>query len=140
MGHWRWRLQVRLTDAFLETDAVAIKFVSSTRERRLAVKEKRTKNKPSSPTEDDLRTEYDAALIRSGERGKYAKRYQAGTNVVLLAPDVANAFPDSQAVNSPTIADASRNQSRSFVVSSRRRPHPLSARSRPTASATARML
>jgi hypothetical protein len=48
---------------------------------------------------DKLRPEYDAALIRSGVRGKYAKRYQAGTNLVCLAPDVAAAFPDAAAVN-----------------------------------------
>jgi len=34
-----------------------------------------------------------------GVRGKYAKRYKEGTNVVLLEPDVAKEFPDSTAVN-----------------------------------------
>jgi hypothetical protein len=34
-----------------------------------------------------------------GQRGKYAKRYAAGTNVVLLAPDVAKVFADSESVN-----------------------------------------
>jgi hypothetical protein len=48
---------------------------------------------------DELRPEYDSSLIRSGVRGKYAKRYQAGTNLVCLAPDVAAAFPDAGAVN-----------------------------------------
>jgi hypothetical protein len=48
---------------------------------------------------DDLREEYDASLIRSGVRGKYAKRYHEGTNLILLAPDVAAAFPDAEAVN-----------------------------------------
>lgn len=48
---------------------------------------------------DELRPEYDAALIRGGVRGKYARRYRAGTNLVWLAPDVASAFPDSEAVN-----------------------------------------
>jgi hypothetical protein len=32
-------------------------------------------------------------------RGKYAERYKAGTNLVLLEPDVAQAFPDDKAVN-----------------------------------------
>lgn len=32
-------------------------------------------------------------------RGKYFDRYTEGTNLVLLAPDVAEAFPDSDAVN-----------------------------------------
>jgi len=35
----------------------------------------------------------------SGVRGKYAVRYAEGTNVVVLSPDVAEIFPDSQAVN-----------------------------------------
>lgn len=34
-----------------------------------------------------------------GVRGKYARRYEDGTNVVLLEPDVARAFPDSESVN-----------------------------------------
>jgi hypothetical protein len=55
--------------------------------------------KKSNTTGDDLRAEYDASLIRKGIRGKYAQRYAAGTNLVLLAPDVAAAFPDAKAVN-----------------------------------------
>src|SRR2546423_732111 len=35
----------------------------------------------------------------NGVRGKYAARYAAGTNVVVLSPDVAEVFPDSAAVN-----------------------------------------
>lgn len=34
-----------------------------------------------------------------GVRGKYAARYAQDTNVVVLSPDVAEVFPDSQAVN-----------------------------------------
>ena len=49
--------------------------------------------------DDEMRDEYDASLIRSGVRGKYAERYRAGTNLVLLAPDVAAAFPDAETVN-----------------------------------------
>ncbi|HRL14610.1 MAG TPA: hypothetical protein PKX07_22190 [Aggregatilineales bacterium] len=49
--------------------------------------------------DDDLRPEYDATVLKDGVRGKYAARYQAGTNLVLLAPDVAAAFPTSEAVN-----------------------------------------
>jgi hypothetical protein len=44
----------------------------------------------------DLLDEYD---FSKGVRGKYAERYAAGTNVVVLAPDVASAFPDAEAVN-----------------------------------------
>jgi hypothetical protein len=37
--------------------------------------------------------------FRDGERGRYARRFAEGTNLVLLAPDVAEVFPDSEAVN-----------------------------------------
>lgn len=49
--------------------------------------------------EDTLRTEYAAELIKSGERGKYAKQYREGTNVVLIDPDLQKLFPNSEAVN-----------------------------------------
>jgi hypothetical protein len=49
--------------------------------------------------EDDLRPEYDFPGIKGGVRGKYAERYREGTNLVLLDPDVAAAFPDAKAVN-----------------------------------------
>lgn len=50
--------------------------------------------------DDDLRPEYPAELIRSGQRGKYAQRYQSeGTNLVRIDPDLLKAFPDSAAVN-----------------------------------------
>jgi hypothetical protein len=39
-------------------------------------------------------------LIKSGERGRYAKRYQEeGTNLVLIDPDLHELFPDSESVN-----------------------------------------
>jgi hypothetical protein len=43
-----------------------------------------------------MRDHYD---FGKGVRGKYAKRYAEGTNVVLLEPDVAKEFPDAAAVN-----------------------------------------
>lgn len=48
---------------------------------------------------DELLPEYDPALIRAGERGRYAERYARGTNLVRLDPDVAAAFPDPAEVN-----------------------------------------
>jgi hypothetical protein len=48
---------------------------------------------------DGLRPEYDVAKLKGGVRGKYYERAVAGTNVVLLDPDVARAFPDSGSVN-----------------------------------------
>lgn len=49
---------------------------------------------------DELRPEYDMKqLLQGAVRGKYAQRYAEGTNLVLLAPDVAEAFPTAEAVN-----------------------------------------
>ena len=48
---------------------------------------------------DTLRKEYQADLIKSGVRGKYAKRYREGTNVVVIDPDLHKLFPTSEAVN-----------------------------------------
>jgi hypothetical protein len=48
---------------------------------------------------DDLRPEYDLSKLKGGVRGKYAKRFQQGTNLVLLSPDIAKYFPDEQSVN-----------------------------------------
>lgn len=45
---------------------------------------------------DEMRPEYD---IRGGVRGKYYERYRQGTNVIVLDPDVAAVFRDSQSVN-----------------------------------------
>ena len=46
-----------------------------------------------------LRDEYPEDLIKSGVRGKYAKNYREGTNIVLIDPDLHKIFPDSEAVN-----------------------------------------
>jgi hypothetical protein len=46
-----------------------------------------------------MRNEYPADLIKSGVRGKYAKRYREGTNVVLIDPDLHKLFPNAEAVN-----------------------------------------
>ena len=51
------------------------------------------------PEYDDLRPEYDLSKLKGGVRGKYLKRYRAGTNLALLAPDVRAAFPTDEAVN-----------------------------------------
>jgi hypothetical protein len=50
-------------------------------------------------TRDELRPEYDLAALGRGVTGKYFRQAAAGTNLVLLEPDVADAFPDAEAVN-----------------------------------------
>lgn len=49
--------------------------------------------------EDEVRPEYDFSQLEGGVRGKYAERYRAGTNLVLLDLDVAQAFPTAKSVN-----------------------------------------
>ena len=48
---------------------------------------------------DDLRPESDLSQLTAGVRGKYYERATAGTTLVLLERDVAEAFPDAQTVN-----------------------------------------
>ena len=54
------------------------------------------KKPPSKRNTVEMRPEYD---FSGGIRGKYADRYHRGTNVVLLDPELAEAFPDSKSVN-----------------------------------------
>jgi hypothetical protein len=54
------------------------------------------KKATSAKREPEILEEYD---FSGGTRGKYAKRYAEGTNVVVLAPDVAAMFPDAESVN-----------------------------------------
>ena len=55
---------------------------------------KKVTNKSGEP---EMRKEYD---FSRGVRGKYARRFAQGTNVVVLESDVAKAFPSAEAVNS----------------------------------------
>jgi len=48
---------------------------------------------------DELRPEYRREDLGQGVRGKYLESHRAGTNLVLLSPDVAEAFPTEEAVN-----------------------------------------
>ena len=48
---------------------------------------------------DTMRKEYRREDLGNGVRGKYYKEYKKGSNLVLLSPDVAAAFPDDNSVN-----------------------------------------
>ena len=48
---------------------------------------------------EEMRKEYKREDLGPGVRGKYYQAYQEGTNLVLLSPEVAAAFPTEQAVN-----------------------------------------
>lgn len=53
----------------------------------------------SNPDNDELRSEYTTEALGQGVRGKHYAAYQESTNVVVLSPDVAKAFPTADAVN-----------------------------------------
>lgn len=68
--------------------------------------------------EDELRPEYDFSKMNGGVSGKYTQRYRAGTNLVLLDADVAQAFPNDESVNQALrmlIQIAQRQQSNTIV-------------------------
>lgn len=56
-------------------------------------------NKVESETTDELRPEYKRSDFGEIVRGEYANRIKSETNVVLLDPDIAEAFPNDEAVN-----------------------------------------
>jgi len=58
----------------------------------------------SSKKKDDIREEYD---FSGGVRGKYAEKFIKGSNVIILDPDMARLFPDSESVNRALRAIAS---------------------------------
>ena len=64
---------------------------------------------------DEILPEYDAELLRRGVRGKYVQRFREGTNIIVLDPDIASAFPDSQAVNAAlrALLEIARRQAQS---------------------------
>jgi hypothetical protein len=75
---------------------------------------------------EGMRKEYKREDLGKGVRGKHYEEYQKGTNLVLLSPDVAAAFPDENSVNTalrsllsiaksinPTIRSNRRSKARS---------------------------
>src|SRR5438046_4662502 len=55
--------------------------------------------KKVTPLKDDMRREYDFASMPGGVRGKYLERLRRESNIVVLEPEIAQAFPTGEAVN-----------------------------------------
>ena len=83
----------------LATVSVGNGFGSLTRALQRGPSEDSMKKEPAAKRGDDMRKEYDLSKLEGGVRGKYYRRATAGTNLVLIDPDLANMFPDSEAVN-----------------------------------------
>jgi hypothetical protein len=74
-------------------------FGSSVGEKPLARRKSNMRKVPVESINDELRPEYDLAQLRGGVRGKYYRQAKAGTNLVLIEPDLAETFPDEASVN-----------------------------------------
>ena len=57
------------------------------------------KKASSKKNNDEMRAEYDLSKLKGGVRGKYYQRATTGTNLVLIDPELAEVFPDSESVN-----------------------------------------
>ncbi len=57
------------------------------------------KKKRNAKENDDLQAEYDLSKLKGSVRRKHAEQFAAGTNLVILSPENAKAFPTSEAVN-----------------------------------------
>jgi len=72
---------------------------------------------------EEIRKEYRREDLGTGVRGKYYNEYKKGTNLVLLSPDVAEAFPNDDSVNT-----ALRNLmklAKQSIVSTKRSERPI---------------
>ncbi|MEO6022106.1 MAG: hypothetical protein ABIP64_03130 [Burkholderiales bacterium] len=72
---------------------------------------------------DDLRPEYERSDLGKMIRGKYAKRMTASSNVIVLRPEVARAFPNDEAVNDAlaSLIDLAKKSTENAPKSSRTR-------------------
>ena len=79
--------------------------------------------KPSAKkNKDDLRPEYDLSQLKDGVRGKYYREATAKTNLVLIEPELATLFPDTESVNRALRLLADTAQSATAKKAVRRKP------------------
>jgi hypothetical protein len=83
-----------LVVAHTETDET-IRIISA----RIVTRRERRFLKKTNRALIDMRPEYDFSAMKGGVRGKYARRAREGTNIVLIEPEVSDAFPTAEAVN-----------------------------------------
>jgi hypothetical protein len=93
-SQWVQRLTANCSLSFIQTEAIisASSAQDAQADENVSFMKKRSNKSARKP----MRDEYD---FSQGERGKYARRYAEGTNVVVLEPDVAKVFSDSKSVN-----------------------------------------
>ncbi len=103
-GSWSWC-----------SPSAATGFASSVRGWLPAARGKIMKKAAKAKRDRDMLAEYD---FSQGVRGKYAQRYSQGTNIVVLSPDVAEFFPDSEAVNAAlrALVEIARKSTKKAVI------------------------
>ena len=85
---------------------------------------------------DDLRPEYDLSRLKGGVRGKYYRQASAGTNLMLIEPELAEVFRDGVSVNRALrlLVDTAQ----AAASPTRRRHGPLNKRMQPARQKPAR--
>ncbi len=75
-------------------------------------------NHLTNESSEELRDEYDLSTLDGGVRGKYYKQAVAGSNLVLIDPDLAPFFPDAETVNRAlrVLADAAQAAAKSQKI------------------------
>ena len=75
---------------------------------------------------DEMRPEYNRKNLGAGVRGKYLDKYRAGTNLVLLSPEISKVFPTDEAVNDAlrSLIDVAQKSVRSSKGSSPNSKYP----------------
>ena len=67
---------------------------------KLAEENENSMKKDKESAKDELREEYKLSDFPGGlVRGKYAKRMKKSSNIIVLKPEVAQVFPNEEAVN-----------------------------------------
>ena len=84
---------------FVSTASAETGYESSAHERRPEESAGNMKKVSAKRFNDDLRPEYDLSQLKGGARGKYYRRAAAGTNLMLIEPELAEVFRDSESVN-----------------------------------------
>ncbi len=81
---------------------------------------------------NEMRSEYDFSKLKGGVRGKYYSKAKAGTNLVLIDPDLAKVFPNEKSVNRAlrllleTVSDATRLRKKVKRASTPQKPSHMS--------------
>ena len=99
IGRSQSEFRIKVASSSWRFARAGIGFGSSVGGRLLARRKDNMQKASAESANEELRPEYDLTQLRGGVRGKYYRRAKAGTNLVLIDPDLAKTFPDEASVN-----------------------------------------